>query len=528
MEDTIQADYDSLQGEREPYLKRARECAALTIPTLIQETPFTKDSRLIEPYQNIGSDGISGLSGRLTTTLFPAGLTFYRLNPSAKMKADPDITPDGLEAVANFLYMRELLVKSLLDGTNFRTKMRVAIQYLLVAGNSLIKIDDDYQLRVFHPESYVQTRDHTYSVTKVITKECIDPLSLPAKMRAVAMQDVKDEDSDEDLDLYTRIVWNRTAKGKLDGSVRITQECNGHIINESREAVSPYFVAGYDELTGGHYSRSFAELKLGSLRSTNSLAQSMLEGAAAVSKLLAVYDATKRAKARDLTLPSGSVVEGSVENGVAQGYGLVTTQKSADLNVAHSFYTNLQTVLARSMMLEAASQPTGERVTATQIGRIAAELEGALGGVYAQIAEELQRPFLMRVLWQMKRDKLYPVASSEFEKEVELQVLTGIEALGRQQELDKLLAGIQTLAQFPGGLDRLKMQVVAMRVLTRLGIDISGLLKSDAELEKERQAAIQQQNQLAMGQEAAKAAGNVATEVASQYASAQAQPTSAG
>ena len=53
---SIEGQYQKLEIDRESYLQRARECAELTIPTLIPPKNINEATEYKTPYQSIGMD----------------------------------------------------------------------------------------------------------------------------------------------------------------------------------------------------------------------------------------------------------------------------------------------------------------------------------------------------------------------------------------------------------------------------------------------------------------------------------------
>jgi hypothetical protein len=122
------------------------------------------------------------------------------------------------------------------------------------------------------------------------------------------------------------------------------------------------------------------------------------------------------------------------------------------------------------------------------------ELEASLGGVFATLSEELSLPLVNLVLTSMlKRKKLRKLPKGI----VRPIIVTGLDALGRGQDLQKLdffLAGIrdslgpQAIAQY------LDVQGYLTRRASSLGLDLNGLVKSQEQLQAEQQ----QMQQMAM------------------------------
>ena len=164
--------------------------------------------------------------------------------------------------------------------------------------------------------------------------------------------------------------------------------------------------------------------------------------------------------------------------------------------------------------MEGDSTPTGERVTAFQVSRVVQELEGALGGLYSPIADMQQVPMVERLMYQMRKDKLLPALP---EDAVEIEAVTGLPALSREQDQYKLAQTLQVLGQFgPEVMGRINMGELVELFFRQSNIYHPGLVKSDEQLSAEAEAAQQQQQQMMAQQEAIRTAGAVAEDTMSQ------------
>jgi hypothetical protein len=136
-----------------------------------------------------------------------------------------------------------------------------------------------------------------------------------------------------------------------------------------------------------------------------------------------------------------------------------------------------------------------ERVTAEEIRYKAQELEMALGGVYSVLSQELQVPLVKQLLNRLTKQGKMP----KFPKNsVKPEIVTGIEALGRGQDLNKLNTFLQYLQ--PLGQDVIAREMNVGDYIDRLGaslgIDTGGLIKSPEQKAMEQQQAEQQRQQM--------------------------------
>lgn len=159
---------------------------------------------------------------------------------------------------------------------------------------------------------------------------------------------------------------------------------------------------------------------------------------------------------------------------------------------------DIQERLSAAFLLNSSVQRNAERVTAEEIRFMAQELESALGGVYSVLSQEFQLPLINILLGRMVKQKKMP----KFPKEsVKPQIVTGMEALGRGQDLNKLSQFLEYLAPLGPEVIAQKLNIddYMDRLGASLGIDTGGLIKTDEQIQQE-QAEAQQAQQAQMEQ----------------------------
>ena len=444
-------------------------------------------------------------------------MPFFRLRPASDLKHDPEVDGEMMQQFEQMLYLHELIILSRLDRSDtpsktnanragFRTRMRAAISQLLVCGDVLLQLMDDFSVRVHRYDHYVTFRSTAGDVIYHITKEQIDPLTLSDKQLELAGLD-KDKFAEQDIerrmmDLYTRVSWQPQSQQWL-----IEQEVAGKVIVTSEEQISPYFSVAYELAPGAHYGRGLVETNIGDVRSINELTERMLDYAALASKQIYALDYNSQVRPQDLTLPTGSVIQARVQSGEVTDVGVLKADKIADFNVVQSVRESVRKDLAVTMLMESEAMPRGERVTATQISRVASELEGALGGVYAPIADAMQVPIVERTIHLLQRAGQLPTLPDDT---VEVEAVTGINALSRESDQAKLVQVLQTIAQLgPEQMSRINPGVLLDLLMRQSGIYEPGLVKSEEDIQAERQAQMQQEQQMAASQQVMSTAGNV-------------------
>jgi len=487
---TASALYYELEGQRTSYVQRARDCALLTIPMLFPPDGESKSNIFETPFQGIGARGVNNISSKLLLALFPPNSSFFRLM----------IDPYKFKKLGGSDSLKTEIEKALSDVEDAVTKeietsaLRVpffeALKQLIVGGNSLLYFPDEGGVRVFRLTNYVVKRDPSGNVITIVTKESISPSALPEEAKEVLNSkesyedgEYKEENHDKYLDLFTCVHLE-------DGKWKVYQELNKQIIPGSEGTYDkdkcPFIPLRFSRVDGEDYGRGLVEEYLGDLRSLEALTQAVVEGSACASKVLFLVNPNGTTKIRSLSeAKNGQFVSGNVVD-----VNALQLQKYGDFRVAKEVMVEIQTRLSYAFLLNTSIQRDAERVTAQEIRYMAQELESALGGAYSILSQEFQLPMVNRIMDRMNADKSLPKLPKN--NLIRPLIVTGVEALGRGNDLSKLdlflsglaqIFGPEALAQYVNVEDYLK------RRATALNIDIEGLIKSAEEMQAQKQQA---------------------------------------
>lgn len=515
---TAQERYEHLKIDREPYLRRARECAEVTLPYLFPPDGSTGDTDLPTPFQSVGSRGVNNLGSKLLLALFPPNTSFFEITlndfvidelAQANLGDDPQQDPR-----AEFESALSKIVRAVEQETEqlgVRRKVFQALKNLIVGGNVLARINPDNSVHLTPLERFVVHRDGEGDVTEIIRKETIARATAPEEVLQIVGEDATAESEEESatkaIDIFT---WIR----RKDGKWKIHQEVSGEEIpgTASTDPLdNPSYIAlRMIEVDGEHYGRSYVEEYLGDLISLEKNTQSVTEFSSAAARILFMVEDAGVTDPDDIAnAPSGSVVTGNEDD-----VSVLALEKFADFRITDTASQRMEKRLERAFLLFEGVQRDAERVTAEEIRRLANELEESLGGVYSLLAEEFQAPFIKTIMKNLRRRGELPKLP---EKLVNFQVVTGIAALGRNSDLAKLdtfVAGIQQTAGPEAVADYLKLGAYFKRRAAALNIDIDGMIRTEGEVSQIRQ----QRQQAEMAKAAAPAGVNFLNERASEAA----------
>jgi hypothetical protein len=500
--------YQACFGERESYLQRARDCAKLTIPTLITDSGTTSSTTFETPFQSIGARGVNHLASKLLLTLLPPNSPFFRLSVD-DFDVEQLVGPEQRGPVEEGLAKVERSAMQEVETLALRVPVFEALKHLITTGNCLLYMPDEEGMRVFHLDRYVVKRDPMGNLLYIITKENLDAKTLTKEAReAIGLpppEETTPEGREKPYELYTYVC----NKGDY---WHIHQEIGRVPIPDSYgkypKDKNPFIPLRFSRVDGEAYGRGLVEEYLGDLRSLEALTQAIVEGSAAAAKILFLVRPNGTTRINTLAnSPNGAIVQGDV-NDVAT----LQLQKAQDFRIALDTISQIRDRLSFAFLLNSSVQRNAERVTAEEVRFMAQELESALGGVYSVLSQEFQLPLVNLLLQRLVKAKKMP----KFPKDtVKPQIVTGIEALGRGQDLNKLAQFLEYLS--PLGpeaiMGNLNLDDYIDRLGASLGIDTSGLIKTPEQKAQEAEQAQQQQEQqmqqaqqMAMMQEVVKGA----------------------
>lgn len=492
---TTAARYKQLATKRQPVLERARECAKLTLPYLIPPEGSSAGQAFPTPYQSVGAAGVLSLSAKTLSTILPPNTPFFRLDIEEFTLSELTQNPEMKQEILQALAMIERTTARAIEASNARVGINECLQHLIVSGNALVYFDEDNNgVRVFSLDSYVVMRDPSGNPVEIIAKESVAFAALTEEVQnLLPKKDRSDPDKTaaENHDLYTHI--RRISASKWE----VIQAVDDLDIESTRGGyptdLLPWRALRWNRVDGEDYGRGHVEPHLGDLKSLEGLSKAILEYAAAAAKVVPLVN------------PNGMTDEVALSNaenlefvsGRGDDVTFLHIDKFADFQVAKGLADDLTQRIEVAFLKLSSVQRNGERVTASEIRLMVADLEKTIGGAYALLALELQLPMIGVKMAQLTKAKRLPVLPKGI---ISPTITTGLDALNRADDLnklDQLVAGLRDVY----GPEALAAETNVAEYLKRradaLGLNIDGLIKSqeqkDAEAEAAQNAAMMQQ-----------------------------------
>jgi len=495
--------YNRLSNDRQQFLDKAITCSELTLPYLIDDdiTSRPNHKSLEVPWQSVGAKCVVTLAAKLMLAILPPQTSFFKLqvrDDKLGKEFDPRVRS---ELDLSFSKM-ERMIMDYIAASNDRVAIHQALKHLIVAGNALIYMHKD-GIKTFPLTRYVVNRDGNGNVLEIVTKELISRKVLDIELPEPQPNTGIDESSttNDDVTIYTyvkldkssgRWIWHQEAFDKIIPDTRSTAPKNA----------SPWLPLRFNTVDGEDYGRGRVEEFLGDLKSLDGLSQSLIEGAAAASKVVFLVSPSSTTKPATIAKAgNGAIVQGRPED-----VAVIQVGKTADFSTAANMANAIEKRLLEAFLVMNIRQ--AERVTAEEVRLTQLELEQQLGGIFSLLTVEFLIPYLNRTLLVLQRSNEIPKLPKDV---VRPTIVAGVNALGRGQDRESLTQFIGTIAQTLGPealMQYLNPQEAIKRLAAAQGIDVLNLVKTEQQIQAEMQQAQQAQAQQEMVKQAGQMAGS--------------------
>lgn len=510
--------YGKIEGLRGDYLNAAYRNSKLTLPALIREDKSNDVSRF--PWQGTAAEGVSHLSSKFNISLFPTGgISFFTLRPDkialdnivAYLKSngvDGDTWRNEFEASAAAMESKLMFI---FDKLSVRSKMHKAFEHLIVAGNVLLYIGED-ECFLYPMDKYVLRRTTGGKPLEILIKEMVQPEVLPEKFLKEHYFDNQTnykENYDRQVEVYTRVHYDYDSKFCF-----WWQEAFNQLIPDSLSSSkidgSPWVPMRFDQNDNFPYGEGLVSRLFGTVARLDGMTQSSAIGYAASLRHISLISPASGITPQMLK----EAKQMSAFVGNPEDITVVQGGKTQDLTAAAAYEEGLTREIQQRFAMPLSIQRKGERVTAAEIEYMAAQLESVSAGFYSLFADEVQVPIVTRLLHIGKEqglpaiDSIQELQDDQGEPLVKIRPITGLAALGRNDDLQRLMKLVQILQSFlpPEAIPKYaNVSELVQRITTALGVNTNGLIYSAEEIQQreqaEAQAAQEQQAQAAAMQQ---------------------------
>lgn len=415
--------WEKFATKRNPFFDRAKRFSKLTLPYLMNEPGDDNTSQ--NGWQGTGAQATNHLANKLAQVLFPPQRSFFRVDLTYKGEQELDKSKIKKTQMATLFARIENNAMKALEQRNFRPAIVEVFKHLIVAGSAMLYKPNKGNISCIPMHHYVVNRDTNGELLDIIMlqQKSLKTFEPAVQMAIKVGMKGKQCGEETEIKLYTHACLAK------DGFWEVRQSAGdipvGSLSRVKKEKL-PFIPLTWKRSYGEDWGRPLVEDYSGDLFVIQFLSEAIARGAALMSDIKYLIRPGSQTDI-DHFVNSGT---GEVITGVADDVHIVQLGKYADLTPISQVLEVYTRRIGVVFMMETMTRRDAERVTAVEIQRDALEIEQNLGGVYSQFAMELQTPLaqwgLQEISGRLTRDLVDPV------------IITGIEALGRMAELDKL------------------------------------------------------------------------------------------
>lgn len=500
---TLGSKYEQMKQRRETYLSRAEEYAKATLPHVLPENlnQDTSGDEMTHGWQGFGAKVVNHLSNRIIMTLFPPSRSFFKLDFSQEVRKEMREQGWDSTVLATELASIESDSMTYMDKTTPRDLDIKTAKHLIITGNYLHYFPNKGKEAVgVGLDQFVVKRDTHGTLLEVIVCQKKALGSLPMETQQSIKADPKNGHLKDDtsISLYTGAIR------KPDGKYSVCQEVLGSRIGTEysmKEENIPFTVLMWNHTHGEDYGRGLVEDHAGDFHVIQVLSEAIAKGMVLMADIKYLVKPGSYTDIEHLvTSPTGEFIQGNIED-----VGVLQLERYADFSPLSEVMKDYERRVGEAFMVSRAARRDAERVTAYEIRQDASDLEMALGGVYSHLSHIWQKPRARRLLRIALDNNDSELSMDDFDPEI----VTGVEALGRMNELDKIMQFTEMLQMtntWPETMqERVQWGKFSGKVAAEIGLEIDWLMSEEDYAQQqnaERQAMMQQQ----LAAEASKAA----------------------
>lgn len=437
---TLKQEWGKLEGNRKQALERARKVSQYTLPYVCppaNQNPDTVTSS--SGFSSFCAQGVTNLVTKLNIALFRPSKPFFRLTPTAS-GLQKIIDKHGEEATSIIDKMLAEREEASMEQWNKRadsTVILAILEGLVVTGNVIVFKDDEHgreKYRAINLQDFVIQRSLSGLITKLIIRDTVTVGELDQETLKKLPKDMK-----EDLSIPVSLFSGWVFTGVKDGlyTYSMTQDVEEVNVYKSKkdqtEDEVPWFFVGGRRATKATYCNPLIYPSISDIIVHHELSEAIVNGSMDAANFFWMVDPDMGAHVEDIeSAQMGDVVNG--KNGSVQ---VMSTGSINTVLSLHQMRQELESKLSKAFLQTIDAMQVKSNITATEVRAIVQELERVYAGVYAELAHSLQLPLAKRLMSS---------AGFALDGSMELTILTGMDSMSRQTDLDNLNAWASALA----------------------------------------------------------------------------------
>lgn len=524
-EKTLAHRWETLHQLKGDLLSRAEQYAKWTLPNIFPDN-FESMANWEQQLSNdsIGARGANHLGNRVVSTLFRPQGPFFRLSlpesertriknlasQSKNPEAEKELS-DAYTQLEDQLASVEIDATEQLDMVEFRPQATNAAQLLIITGNALEyhPDDDKDKVQIYSLRDYCVVRDLNGTVIEIVTRDCkaFETFSpeVQEKLRGTKQYHPNQYEDLTKVTIYTQVRLEKDGKYHVKQAADLIDlEIAGGASYPSKTL--PWIALTWKLQRGEDYGRGLVEDYAGAFHTIEVLTQSLINIAGVMGNLQFFVDPASMIDVAAVN----AAPPGQYHAGRPDQIGTPVINKFNDAQFIKDMIDRYERQISAGFLLTSGTTRDAERVTAEEIRRDANELETSHGGIYSRLAYQWQLPVAYIILNKIGFD------DSELGKKITPKIITGMDTLSRQGELDNWQMWVAGLALLEGVPEDVRAVINPSKFAAMVGrntqVDYKSVLFTETELQQRQEAAMQQQQAMMQQQEQARAGGAVAAE----------------
>lgn len=485
---------------RNKYRDRSREYAKVTLPYLLPEVENTDTTEFQNDYNTEGAKLVNSLANTYVESLFPAGKSFIKMvMEEADLQAQQQ-AGNSKATIEELFGTIERNFRHKFENVGSRATFLDGMKHLIVSGNYCVYKPEDKQAMGYALDEFKVLRALDGMLLELITEDKKFIASLDPELRAevVAAGGYDPEDVETIVTLYT---YARRDPDNQD-TWYVDQSVDSVPVGDQRTYKNdalPWIPIMWNRTRREMYGRGLVEEHYGSFWTLSILSEALAVGCVSLADIKFLVRPGSLVNIQELNASAS----GSYHYGEADDINAISTDRQRDIVMIKDVIEQYKRHLAEVFMYLPGTMRDAERVTAEENRLRASSLEKAHGGVYSTLADSLQRPYAMLLLTEMGVDGLE-------EGGVKMQITTGLDALSRGSENDKINHWISDLSQLqavpPAILGTFKLNDFVKKTAAGRDVDAQSFIMNEQEQAQAQQAAQGAQERAVAGEQLAKKA----------------------
>lgn len=489
--------FTELKASRSSWEDNWELCAKYTMPQMYLEDSVRESG--VEPEDlvigdSIGYEALNNFISQILKIAFPAQGAFFRV--TKKKGNTPNF--DALPKNKHDAIFRRLEDESMtaLYKKGLHAQKTMLLGTMLCLGDVVYKVPKakGEKIQVYDLNDVVLKRRRNGDITDIIICEGIEFKHLPEFARVILQTKGKRKYSMDDIvKFYTHVRLNEHGKKTVAHSVDdISLDTP---VNFTPTELCEYQVGSLTLKRGSNYAIGVVQQYLPDIHKANVYADTATDTAVVGS--LVNWAISPKANIRP---------DEFADREQGQPFGVnpadiqpIQANVGQHLQITQLMYNEIVQKLSRVFLLPNAIQRDAERVTAQEIRMISQRLEETHNGLKAMIAENLQRP-----LAHLGLDSIDDEELNKYKGEVEISVVTAMEAQSRSMELDNMMASLGDTTVLnsvpPQVQDRIKLPEVLSTIFNSRNTNSDTFVKTEDEFQAEQQAIAEREQEAAQGQ----------------------------